>query len=359
MQPHEILAMRLANQRLLEPHRGSPCELVQHLGAVQSQDYPAALWALGLRLPGRSREDVERAYDAGSFVRTHVLRPTWHFVAPHDLRWMLELTGPRIKRSMGARDRELGLNEDLVERTEVALADALSGGKSLTRPEMRQALEDRGLVVADGSVLSHLMLRAELDRLVCSGPMRGKQYSWGLLDERVPPSRPLDREAAVAELVDRYFTSHGPALLTDFAWWSGLTITDARRGLDAHGSRFRCVTVDERCYWYAPSRVEAGPGARPVAHLLPNFDEFTVAYRERGLFASRRPDWSLAPRDEVPFGNVIVIDGMICGLWKRSVVKDKLSIAARWFEAPNTKESRAFGEAAERFAAFHGLPLAA
>jgi hypothetical protein len=359
-EPAEILQLRLANQHLAQQHSTDPRAMVAHLGAVQSQDYPAALWALGLRLANVTRASIECAFDNGALLRTHVLRPTWHFVTPEDIRWMLALTAPRIKRVMASRDRELGLNDEVVARTSAAIARALAGGQHLTRPEIGAALLAAGIVVADGSALSHLVSRAELDGLVCSGRPRGKQHTYALLEERVPRARMLDRDEAVAELACRYFASHGPATLNDFAWWSGLTVVDGRRGLEARGSRFVSERVSGLTYWFASSGVPAGashasaraPG--PAALLLPNFDEFTVAYRSRELFYPRELVWRPGPRDDAPFGNVIVIGGQVVGMWKRSVLKERLRLEPRWFNPPSSREETAFAEAAERYVTFVG-----
>src|SRR5229473_174993 len=180
----EILQRRLANQHLARQRSTDARAMVAHLGAVQSQDYPAALWALGLRVAEATRESLECAFNSGAFLRTHVLRPTWHFVTPEDIRWMLALTAPRVKRAMASRDRELGLNDELVAHTKSVIARALEGGKHLTRLEIGAALQAAGIAVADGSVLSHLVSRAELDGVVCSGTLRGKQHTHALLEER-------------------------------------------------------------------------------------------------------------------------------------------------------------------------------
>src|SRR6266851_2193636 len=353
-EPADILQLRLANQHLAQPRSADPQAMVAHLGAVQSQDYSAALWALGLRLAQATRASVECAFNRGEILRTHVLRPTWHFVTPEDIRWMLALTAPRIKRGMAGRDRELGLNDELVVRTNAVIARALEGGKQLSRPEIGAALQAAGIAVADGSVLAHLVSRAELDGVVCSGALRGKQHTYALLEERAPRARVLEREEAVAELVCRYFASHGPATLNDFAWWSGLTVVDGRRGLGAHGSRFVSEKVSGLTYWFASTAPPArAPG--PAALLLPNFDEFTVAYRSRELFYARELVWRPGPRDDAPFGNVIAIGGEVVGMWKRSVVKERLRIEPRWFNPPSHRAEAAFTDAAERYSAFVGL----
>jgi hypothetical protein len=355
-EPAEILQLRLANQHLARQRSTDPRAMVAHLGAVQSQDYSAALWALGLRVAKATRASLECAFNSGAILRTHVLRPTWHFVTPEDIRWMLALTAPRIKRGMASRDRELGLNDELVAQTNTVIARALEGGKQLTRPEIGAALQAAGIAVADGSVLSHLVSRAELDGVVCSGALRGKQHTYALLEERVSRARVLERDEAVAELVCRYFASHGPATLNDFAWWSGLTVVDGRRGLEAHGSRFLSERVSELTYWFASSAASTR-ALEPAALLLPNYDEFTVAYRSRELFYTRERVWRPGPRDDAPFGNVIIIGGQVVGMWKRSVVKERLRIEPRWFNPPSRRAETAFTEAAERYAEFVGLPL--
>jgi hypothetical protein len=269
---------------------------------------------------------------------------------------MLALTAPRIKRGMAGRDRELGLNDELVAQTNMVIARALEGGKQLTRPEIGAALQTAGIAVADGSVLAHLVSRAELDGVVCSGALRGKQHTYALLEERASRARVLERDEAVAKLVCRYFASHGPATLNDFAWWSGLTVVDARRGLEAHGSRFVSEKVSGLTYWFAASGAPTRTHGS-VALLLPNFDEFTVAYRSRELFYTQELVWRPGPRDDGPFGNVIVIDGQVVGIWKRSVVKARLRVEPRWFNPPSSGAETAFTEAAERYAAFLRLPL--
>jgi hypothetical protein len=351
--PAEILRLRLANHHLARQSSTDPRAIVAGLGAVQSQDYPAAVWALGMRLANVTRASIERAFASGEVLRTHVLRPTWHFVTPEDIRWMLALTAPRIIRSMASRDRELGLTAEVVAHTSAVIARVLEGGKHLTRPEIGAALQAAGIAIANGSVLSHLLARTELDGLVCSGAPRGKQHTHALLEERVPRGRMLDRDEAVAELACRYFLSHGPATLNDFAWWSGLTVADGRRGLAAHGSRFVSEKVAGLTYWFASSGV-AKSAPEPAALLLPNFDEFTVAYRSRELFYPRELVWRPGPRDDVPFGNVIVMGGQVVGVWKRSGLKDRLRLYPRWFNPPSCRDETAFSEAAERYICFMG-----
>src|SRR5262249_24278612 len=188
------------------------------VGAVQSQDYYGACWALGLRLQGESTaQTIDAAFDAGRILRTHVMRPTWHFVAPADIRWLQALTGPRMIKAWSQFNARLGIDEKVIARSQAVMVKSLEGGRALTRDELDRALQDAA-IHQSGLGMAHLMARAERDCLVCSGPRRGKQFTYMLVDERVPPAPPLDPEAALAELVRRYFTSHGPAQVQDFVW---------------------------------------------------------------------------------------------------------------------------------------------
>ena len=350
--PADILRHRLQNQHLVGQRIRDPREMVAHLVAVQSQDYPAALWALALRVKGGTLASLQCAFNRGDILRTHVLRPTWHFVAPADLRWMLALTAPRIRRAMATRERDLGIDSSLASRSNEAIARALEGGRSLTRSELGVALTEAGIDWhADGSLLAHLASIAELDAVICSGPLDGTRHTYALLEERVPPAPPLRREEAVAELVCRYFTSHGPATLNDFAWWSGLTVTDARQGLAASGARFTSQPVGEVTYWFDRETV-ADSAVCPTMLLLPNFDEFAVAYRSRELFYPREIVYRPGPRYDAPFGNLIVVDGIAIGIWKRSVNRGQVKIQPEWFNPPSRNQAAAFEESLVQYATF-------
>ena len=352
MLPSDVLRLRLANQHLSRPELRDPARLVAHLGAVQAQDYPGARWALGQRLLDATDSAIEAAFDAGAILRTHVMRPTWHFVVPGDIRWLLALTAPRVRAVMASYDRRLGLDEPLYARSNHAIARALEGGHHLTRAELDAALGRAGIAVPTGQTLAHLVMRAELDALVCSGPRRGKQFTYALLDERVPPAPRLTREEALAELALRYARSHGPVTARDFAWWSGLTAADARRGLTMNEPRLVKETLDGLTYWLVP----ASPPPMPeTAYLLPNYDEYTIAYKERDLYYPA-PGWSIGP-GVVPFPHTLVHAGRIVALWRRTPRKEGVAVELRWLHAPSDAERRALAAAADRYAAFLGAPV--
>jgi len=211
-----IIANRLYNQLISRPAFESPAEVVSWLGAVQAQDYAAAKWALGLRMKDGSDAALDRALADGTIIRTHVIRPTWHFVTPADIRWMLALTAPRVKAALSYNSHRLGLDASVYKRSGSVLAKALQGGKQLTRLELAAILRQRG-IKTDNLGFIHILLHAELDAIICSGGRRGRQFTYALLEERVPHAQKLDRDEALAELTSRYFTSHGPATVQDYA----------------------------------------------------------------------------------------------------------------------------------------------
>ena len=272
--PPSIADRRLVAQRFLDKRPLSPAPLVAWFGGVQAQDYAGASWALGQRAPGTTRADIDAALASGEILRTHVLRPTWHFVAPADIRWMLALTGPRVKRILAPYDRNLEIDAALLRRTRTVLAKLLRGHQ-LTRAEIGQGLARAG-IAAEGRRLVHLVSHAELDGLLCSGALRGKHFTYALLDERAPAVPLLSRDEALAELARRFFTSHGPATLADFAWWSGITQADGKRGIEAAAAHLTEEAIGERRYWFG----DVPPGVRPrgpVVRLTPNYDELFIA----------------------------------------------------------------------------------
>ena len=355
-----ILAARLRNQALVPAlSHSTAADVVSRLCAVQAQEYPYARWALGLRSPGLTDAIVARAFDAGAILRTHVLRPTWHFVAPEDIRWLLALTGPRVKASMSYYDRQLGLDANIFAKTRKIIQRALTTTPSLTRSAIATELGRRGLDIT-GQRLGHVMMQAELDGLVCSGPRQGAQFTYALVDRLAPKATLLVREAAVAELVRRYFTSHGPATLRDFSWWSGLTTSDGKAGLALLGAAMESHIVDGRVYWSAagalrPSR--RGRTARtPVAHLLPIYDESLNAYRDRDpVVTALTPIGHKGPPPGLQ--HQVLVDGLLAGWWGRAVTGDRVDVNVQLFQRPSSTVRDALTLAADRHAAFMQLPV--
>ena len=239
-----------------------------------------AKWGLAQRTSGTTDAAIEQAFTDGTILRTHVLRPTWHFVLPADIRWMLELTGPRVRAVNAFMQRKLELDDALYRRSNAALTKALTGGKQLTRDEVRLVWKRAGISATDGLRFAYLMMRAELDALVCSGARRGKQFTYALLDERAPKFKKRERDESLSELIQRYFTSRGPATLSDFVMWSGLTMTDAKRGMEIAKSNFSREVIEEQTFWFTES-TPAVHSKSIIAHLLPIYDEYPASYRDR------------------------------------------------------------------------------
>jgi hypothetical protein len=344
----EIAARRLSAQRLTgEPFR-SPVDAVRWMGAVQSQDYTAGKWGLGLR-SGATTAAIDLLSDSGAILRTHVMRPTWHFVVREDLRWLLNLTGPRIRAGLAARYRDLELDDKIVARALAAFAAALAGGRHLTRTELGEALRAARISPA-GQRLPHLLMRAELDALIVSGPRRGKQFTYALLEERAPKARSMDRREAVAELTRRYFRSHGPAQIPDFTWWSGLAMADARMGIDIAGAELEHQVFDGKDYWFGAGSQRA-PGVAGVAHLLPNFDEYAVGYRDRSaMIEAGRP----LPLEIFTLSSLlsssVIVDGIVRGAWRRVPAKAGARIEVRVVDRLTAREVAAVEDACRKFA---------
>ncbi len=351
----EIARQRLSNHHIAGTRFSTPAEVVQWLCAVQAQDYTAAKWAIGQRTRAVTDAGVEQAFAVGAILRTHVLRPTWHFVTAADIRWMLELTAPRVRAATEPYNRRHELDAALFKRSNAVLAKALRGGKQLTRVELASILSQAGIATDDLLRLMLIMMRAELDGIVCSGAPRGKQQTYALLDERAPKHRALARDEALAELARRYFAGHGPATLQDYAWWSGLTIADARSGLAMVQSAFAHEEVNGKTYWLYPSRTAKDKTL--AAYLLPNFDEYMVGYTHRGASYDQAHDDKLDARGSILATHTIVIDGEIVGAWKRTFRKNALVFTTKPFRKLTSAETRATSAAATRYGKFLDLPL--
>jgi hypothetical protein len=271
---------------------------------------------------------------------------------------MLALTGARVKATMASYDRKLELDEATYRRSNAAIAKALRDGAHLTRPELGEALRRARVEPGGTQRLSHLVLRAELDAVVCSGPRRGKQFTYALLDERVPAAPPRDRDEALLALATRYFATRGPATPHDFAWWSGLTVGDARRAVDMAGDALERVTVDDTAYWAAPPVVAPPRPRAPVAHLLPNYDELFVGYRNRAAAGQRLRAFDSAAVAEVLFAHVVEVDGQFLGGWTREIGRDRVEVALDFLVEPTPRERKAIAGAAARYGAFLGLDAA-
>ena len=351
----DIPRYRLHNQFLSQSDFTEPNQVVEWLGAVQSQEYAGAKWALAQRMQNAPTDaSIEKAFNEGKILRTHVMRPTWHFVTPTDIRWMLDLTAPRVKIAMAHMDRQLALDKSILKKSNTTLRKALQGDRQLTRAELAPILQKAGISV-DGYRMGQLMGHAELDQVICSGGRKGKQFTYALLEERAPHAKSLTREEALLELTRRYFKSHGPAALQDFVWWSGLTTTDARQGIEAVKAEFEQETIADQTYWFVTPTTATS--SSPSAYLLPSYDEYTVGYRDRSaIFDGSHVDKLSAFRESI-LTQVIVIDGQVSGTWKRTLKKNEVVVEVAPFTVLNKSQNQALIAAVQRYGEFLQLPV--
>ncbi|MBA4851182.1 winged helix DNA-binding domain-containing protein [Emticicia sp. BO119] len=351
MTNNEIIAHRLYNQQITETKFTRPEEIVSWLVAVQAQEYAMSKWAIGLRLNKINETDVELAINEGKILRTHVMRPTWHFVSPADLRWLLTLTAPRVHAFNAYQYRKNGLDSTVFNKCNDIMVKKLEGGKSLTRAILNAAFQEAG-IITDTVGLSCIMMQAELDGLICSGPRQGKQFTYALIDERVPPTRPLSQEEALSQLALRYFTSRGPATAQDFVWWSGLTMKEARVGIANLPPYFIHTKVDKYEYIYAPCSPK---DLEYPTHsfLMPDYDEYGIAYKNReAVFLPEDKGNPNGSKSTFPFNRMIIVNGTIVGAWQRTITNKEVNVEIAPFYKFNEQENAIVEKSVNRFKTF-------
>jgi hypothetical protein len=356
MNPTEIAYQRLFSQQLVNPDLSSPKEIVSWMGAMQAQDFPMAKWAVGARLPGSIEAIIETAINQGEILRTHLLRPTWHFVAPEDIRWMLDLSAAQIKKAQSSRDRVLGLTEEVYSHSNRVVEEALRDADYLTREALVKELNKAGIATHHNRA-SHLLARAEIEKIICSGAILHGKPTYALLDERVPNAKELLREEALAELARRYFTSRSPATLQDFIWWSGLPARAALQGVELIRSELITEVVDGVTYWLTadgPTRLQM----QPVVQLLPTYDELIISYTDRSApIPSGLEKHMKQISDRGVFRPIIVFNGQVIGIWKRTVVKENMMLEIQLFPTDNSLPLDLIRKAADQYGRFSGKQI--
>jgi hypothetical protein len=348
-------AQRLASQHLIAPELERASDVVSLLGAVQAQDYLMSKWALGQRLRSATETAVENEINSGAILRTHVLRPTWHYVAPADIRWMLALTGPRVKAILAHYDRQLEVEPSVIREAQKVMSKALRGGNHLTRAELAEVMKKAGIRTDGTERLARLVMHAELDALICSGPRRGKQFTYALVDERVPPTKPLARDASLHNLASIYFGTRGPASEADFAWWSGLTMADARAAVQTLGSSVDVVEIGGRKHWLAAGSTMKVKS--PLVRLLPNYDEYFIGLKDRSAMHTRLKSLGIQTTLGALSGHILIIDGQIAGGWKQVFKPKSVLVKIRLLRPLTRVQLRAVEAETPRLAAFFGLML--
>jgi len=345
-------ALRQQNQQIAQTNFSSINALINHMGAMQAQEFNHAKWAVGLRLTNFTEKQVEDAFNRGEILRTHLMRPTWHFVSPEDIYWLVGLSAKQIKSAMKARNRQLELTEEDFKKSQEVMIKALEGNRNLTRDELSEFL-NVARISTNEQRLPHILMEAEIDRVICSGPIKGKKQTYALLEERVPNKIDLTTDEALALLARKYFTSHGPATIADFTWWSGLPVSQARKAVALNENNLLSETINDEIYWFAENHtITHLPDS---AFLLPAFDEYLVSYKNREAAISA-DDHSKAVSKNGIFWPILVVNGIISGMWKKTVKKDSMIIEIDHFRPHSKKEKKLVEKAVESYSFYSGIP---
>jgi len=346
-----ITTQRLVSQQLITTDFKTPREVVSWMGAIQAQDFNMAKWAIGARLPGITDKEVEDAMNKGEFVRTHILRPTWHFVSRDDIHWMLQLSAPRVKIMCRSYDKDLGLTDDLIEKINPIIYRILEKEPNQTRQEIKEKLLNEG-VIGDDRRLYHMMFRAELDGIVCNGTVRGKKQTYDLLENRVPkPNIIFDKDESLYKLAYKYFRSHGPATLQDFIWWSGLTITESKKAIELIKSEFIFETIGLQTYIFHES-CAAFKLDTDMVHFLPAFDESFVSYKDRKEILALEHHKKVIVSNGV-FQPTISRNGAVIGTWRKASGKKHITINTNYIYKPNKRLEKLIKKATDELCAFY------
>lgn len=343
--------IRMHSQQLATPDFEHPKDLVSWMGAIQAQDYPMSKWGVGSRLQSGSLQTVDEALKRGEILRTHVLRPTWHLVAAEDIRWMLRLSAGRIKSAYASYAKVL--KSDITEKQYGQFNDLvvsiLEGNKSLTKQEIETEVNQRGLETEE-HLIERLIGNSEVEGIICSGVDKGGKPTYALLDERASQVAEIHKEEALARLASRYFQSHSPASLADFAWWSGLSVTEAKQAVGLIKAE---LIIDSDNLFVHESYREVSLSQYDILHLLPSFDEYLISYKDRTAVL----DLEHHPKAFNRFGTfypVILYNGKVVGNWSKSVKKGQVVIETTFFDPKLRIGKELIEKAKNRYNSFIG-----
>jgi len=348
----DLKYLRLHNQLISQQPYANAGDVVAKLGAMQAQDYAAAKWAIGLRLPDATDEDIEEAIAQKTIVRTWALRGTLHFLAAADIHWILSLIAPRLNSLHASHYKRLELDKDILAKSFSTIEKALRNGKQLTRTELAVILNKKGIATNDLR-MNFILLRASLDKLICFGERNGKQFTHTLLDEWVPSGKPINKDEALAMLAERYLFSHAPATLRDFVWWSGFPLTEAKIAFAMVDDKFEEKTIGGSVYWLPKKLPDFKK--KSSLYLLPAFDEYLLGYAERTAVVDEKYIRQIATNNGI-FNPTVVVNGQIEGRWKRTLKKDKVVVEPTIFETISKSNQSALKAASNRFGKFMDMP---
>ena len=355
MNEDQISLQRMASQKLTTPSFTTPEEVVSWMGAMQAQDFNMAKLAVGIRMQDGDETKVAKALDKGEIIRTHVLRPTWHFVSAKDIYWMNARSLVRIKKAMAYNDKLLGLTDKVFSKALKVVEKALENGAHLTRDVLADALEKNKIITSENR-LAHILMRAELEGIACSGAMHGKQQTYALLSKRVPAVKSLPRDEAITKLTNIYFQSRGPATLADFAWWSGLSPKEAVQGLEDVKHKLSLINIKGKDYWMTTSDKPIAKNVKRSIMLIPAFDEFIISYKDRSASLLDEHTAKAITKNGI-FHPVILLNGKAVGIWKRITEKDKIILSPHFFAKPDASTFKLFKQSSLSLERFSGKKI--
>jgi hypothetical protein len=350
MNTKELLNIRLHNQLLSVHNTKTPLDIVSWMGAMQAQALDMAKWAIGVRLEDKHVKDIEEALNTGRIIRTHILRPTWHFVSAEDIHWMFDLSNPRLKPIYRSYAKTYNADEPLIYRTIPVLEKVLMDGKHLTKQEIGNALFEQN-VVLDDNHLKSLLSYAEMEGILVNGRITGNKQTFTLLEEWAPRKHTLSKEEALERLARKYFTSHAPATIHDFAWWSGLSITGCKQAIGLIENDFVCETINGREFWMR-NDVKVPPTGKDSALLLPSFDEFVVSYKDRSEIVEDIHYGKVMTKNGL-FSPTIMLNGKIIGSWRKIMQKGSPKIELSFFEKTQKRVQLLFSPEIKRLENFY------
>jgi hypothetical protein len=349
MELFSIRNIRLHNQLLTKKPYSEPADVISHLGAIQAQDYGGAKWSIGMRMDNANDDIIENALINKTIVRTWLMRGTLFFVNSADLRWIQQLVAPKIIASLKRRHAELELDTTTLIRTNTIITESLAKAPLLSRTALMSIIQQHG-ISTEGQRAAHILNYASLNGLICQ-TNSVKSIPNYILAERIEvPHSTLTKPEAIAELTRRYFTSRGPATISDFAWWSGLTIKEIKAGIEAHKSTLVGETYEAQTYWFNPDLVPVNP--KPSALLLPGFDEFLLGYKDRSASLESQFSTYWCPGNNGMFMPFVVKDGEVIGTWKRQKNKSKAELTINYFKPASKLSSTAYKNAAAKWDGF-------
>jgi hypothetical protein len=344
---------RLINQQLVKTKIESAVEMVQFFCAIQGQEYAQTKWGIGLRLSEIKDIHIENDLNDGRILRTHLLRPTWHFAAASDIQWILELTSKQVHKANAYMYRKLELDAKTLNTCNDIIIKNLIGGKQLMRNEINEYFR-RENITAQGHRLSYIMMHAELEKIICSGARRGNQFTYALFDERVKSRETIEYAEALGRLTLRYFTSRGPATVNDFSTWSGLSLTECKKGIGIIAGQLEAIIVEDIEYLMSKDTI-FNNNIEASIYLLPIYDEYIMGYKDRSAILEYKDSLRNVPLFK--YDCMIIFNGQIIGTWKRTIKTKYIELEYDFFMGISEIQKDLFEKAIKEMAQFYDLEI--